>query len=116
MMFASRKINRDPMRWYCEECDMRHAELDFCEHDVIEHDPRPEFDNNPNPVLVAFRERWEASGGSIGLADASRLRRLSVHFLTRINGEFYTQRGVSRAHIDHARRVLQRLANMQEEN
>ena len=54
-MFASRKINTDPLPWRCNEHDdsCRDPQRSIACHTFS---PRPEYGNEPNPVLVAFRE------------------------------------------------------------
>lgn len=68
---------------------------------IVEFDPRPECDHPVNRILVAFREDVKQLGESL-LATA----------------EWYLldlpQSGNTPDEIDHARRVLTRLANMKE--
>lgn len=100
-MFNSQKVNTDPYPWrhwppYGGELrEIRYAsQLDgFRDPQAagpIRFEPRPSFDNNPNPILVEFRNLTNRDAASV-------LRQLP---------SFYTP------HIDHARKVLQRLANL----
>lgn len=92
-MFNSQKINTDPQPWLCE-CGGSRSDMPENPYGLIGHDyllaPRPEFDNKPNPILVEFRNLTNRDAASV-------LRQLP---------SFYTP------HIDHARKVLQRLANL----
>jgi hypothetical protein len=72
--------------------------------------PRPEFDHvqhiEPNPILVALRTH-------VGLG--SDLREHVQAFLNTEPAQWYKNFGVATVtmrHIDHARRVLIRLANL----
>ncbi len=122
MIFASktpRDLNRDPEPWVTKPQlraefgrPKHHAESIDC-YAYCVRDPRPEFDhvqhNHPNPILLDFRETngiaelWlEAIEGKDGDV-----------FLAGVPKAF----GAIRApHIDHARRVLGRLARLTKES
>lgn len=68
------------------------------------YDPRPEFDNNPNPILLGFRKM--ASGRDpkwLGYA-----ARLELTWLDRGYGSLQAE--ATPEQVEHARRVLQRIA------
>jgi len=71
-----------------------------------EHDPRPEFDhhqhNNPNPILLEFRRNY--TGGRHDWLT------LFLDRLTPGDGFYVRSREHPPQQIDHARRVLTRLA------
>lgn len=108
-MFNSQKINNDPKPY----------EVDFglalgtvrSERDEGSHwdshdtnfDPRPEYDNNPNPLLEAFRDFLKIVGGG-------ELQEKAQNVLD--NGIVWDSEIHQGAHIDHARKVLERLANV----
>ena len=106
-MYTSQHQNHDPYpfqtRWNDGGRKGRYA------HDVSEwtegmgtcqHEPRPEFDNTPNPLLVAYREIHDGDmrGWGAWLFLASEL---SVEKLD------------DDAHYQHARKVLRKLAAQQ---
>lgn len=114
MIFASkssRDLNQDLFP-YVGSHGSRHAYPGTLNGDALTHDPRPEFDhiqhNEPNPVLVAFREHnieaarpgsWESHATPEG-------------WLEYTEGHYQGPREC----IAHARRVLTRLANLTKEN
>ena len=99
MTYNSQRINRDPYPWVTvfgiaegfriAREDGRHLKHDF--------QPRPEFDNNPNPILAGIRE---------GENDACS----ALDMLRGDAREWWNPLVVTDAHIDHARKVLERLA------
>lgn len=67
----------------------------------VNTDPRPEFDHPVNRILVAFREDAKQPGES--LAETAEWYLLDL-----------PESGNTPDEIDHARRVLTRIANMKE--
>lgn len=60
-MFNSRKISNDPTPWVNPKSGGRYAPGTVGQfYGDFEYSPRPEFDNNPNPILLAFREAVKA--------------------------------------------------------
>lgn len=102
MMFTSktpRDLNHDPHPVRIAGRQARSKRM-LWSSDVM--DPRPEFDhvqhNEPNPILVSIREGYHDIESALALLqDDAR--------------EWWTP-VVSDAHIDHAHRVLTRLANL----
>ena len=64
----------------------------------------PKFDNNPNPLLEAFR----ADCNEVELSAA----RNACGWLGGDQMEFFEEAGWPQEHVDHARKVLQRLARL----
>lgn len=123
-MFASktpRDLNRDPVPYRIWTGPWFGTRTSRPIPGMTEHDPRPEFDhvqhNAPNPVLVAFRD--DKNSGPVGyVVDGRRPSRLE-HWLMQIAPLDRTAVAIgtgtqpSVAQIDHARRVLTRLANLE---
>lgn len=96
-MFNSQKINNDPMPWldvfgHGRKRKQRYVNDEFA--------PRSEFDNNPNPILESFR--------SAGGVDPSGLLLWLDHVGQNRSDAGYLW--VKDVHIEHARKVLTRLA------
>lgn len=112
-MFNSQKINNDPKPWV-NPADgdrvsnkTRMGQIYFASPWAAlqyKKDPRPEYDNNPNPILVSFR------------ADTQEMDELAPNNARAWIGgdqiEFFEEGGYDSAWTDHARKVLQRLANL----
>jgi len=101
-MFNSQKTNTDPLQWVNPNSGGRYARQEFGD---FEHKPRPEFDNNPNPILVAFRDRRETQPSK----SIAELARGELVWLRR---DLPAAFDATREHIDHAKRVLERLVRM----
>lgn len=99
-MFNSQKINNDPHPY-----KVNGGSLTRCDKPgfVGEYDPRPEYDNNPNPILVQFRETQEEE---LPYSDT----REWLYFLNNplTNSWSYA----TEKHVIHARKVLERLVNV----
>lgn len=93
-MFASRAINTDPFP-YVGEHGSRHAYAGTLNQKPLTFSPRPEYDNNPNLVLVTFRYNDDT--------------RDPVEWLAYSEGAFIGPL----AHLEHARKVLTRLAALE---
>ncbi len=95
-IFASRRVNVDPEPWVNPAGDLRyHTQV----HGGWKFDPRPEFDNVVNPILVAFRVVYDREAA--GFLAGAEMREIEKGKWSAV---------ASREHIDHARRVLQKLA------
>lgn len=113
-VFASktpRDLNHDPAPFVFPETGMRSAA------EFGPYIPRPEFDhaqhNEPNPVLVAFREHVEVVSPNKG--DWANVPNLAGEWLEHFSHYWEGFRGgrIARVgHRTHARRVLTRLANL----
>lgn len=121
---ASRRVNTDPKPYYVAELadsahDGRVAEssVDFSstEYDgeggtlyhLAKLRPRPEFANNPNPILEAFRAYCAAR--TVSLAACARVE---LVWLSR--GMATGQREATLEHEAHARKVLTRISTMED--
>lgn len=96
-MFNSRKINNDHepyVGWSGKRYNEETRTFASLEDGPVGVDPRPEYDNNPNPILVEFREA-EAPGKI-------------YRWLDLLDGATEW----SQEHIDHATKVLTRLVNI----
>ncbi len=111
-MFASQQINTDPKPWLEWESDSRYSqaevdaenERDRCWRGLGKR-PRPEFDNTPNPILLDFRENHGATGAWL---NEITLDQLDAEFLREVGNAWDVP--VTDEHIEHARKVLTRLA------
>ncbi len=108
-MFNSQKINNDPEPYIIDfglALGMVRSSEDagshWDSHDTY-YDPRPEYDNNPNPILVQFRETQEEE---LPYSDT----REWLYFLNNplTNSWSYA----TEKHVIHARKVLERLVNV----
>lgn len=87
-MFNSQKINNDPFP-YVSESGTRHANPGWLNSEYFSNRrERPEYDNNPNPILVKLREN------SLGWETIEEIAKGNL------------------GHIDHAKRVLEKLVNV----
>lgn len=99
-MFNSQKINSDPVPYIIDfglalgtVRSSEDAGSHWDSHDTY-YDPRPEYDNNPNPILVEFREA-EAPGKI-------------YRWLDLLDGATEW----SQEYVNHSRKVLTRLVNI----
>ena len=110
--FTSR-ANVDPKPYYVEESDSRHSVAEVREdsgkgeyggmvYNLAAFRPRPEFDRSVNPILAVFRKRVEATPRTTVARHASAWL---VSFPALLYGTDVTD-----AQVDHARKVLIRLA------
>lgn len=97
MTFNSQKINTDPRPWVDSRGLHWTRETAPGSGEVRKLMARPQFDNNPNPILVGLRRAIERgiSVDTIRFAFASCDANPPHH--------------ITRDHIEHARRVLMRL-------
>lgn len=129
MIFSSktpRDLNHDPKPYvtYANDrrTDVRSAEWDMQSHGEVEYvrsfDPRPEFDhvqhNEPNPILVDFREYARKARSAPWLAAHwTSSDETWMDITTALSGD--APMGTPEQE-NHARRVLTRLANLTGEN
>ena len=113
-IYNSQKRNNDPMPWHEWETGTRYSGEEVRAKNArgetwygLALDPRPEFDNNPNPLLVEVRKCEQATGDQWG-------RSMMLDALTsdtRAPEIFREAVRESRPeHIAHARKVRARLA------
>lgn len=107
-MFNSQKINTDPQPYVIAVgigAGMRVDEgATLGWHDQYDYVPRPEYDNNLNPILLEFRSALEH-----GVSDASLralFNQIDMHLAE------WRRMGADEAQLDHARKVLTRLVNI----
>lgn len=116
MMFASktpRDLNHDPEPWVAPDGTRRvfsHVEIG-----IKRFDPRPEFDhvqhNEPNPILVDFRDYAKEHGDSAALARHWTRDDQQWWDVTRSTRLISVDEPVGTPEQeDHARKVLTRLA------
>ena len=113
MIFSSktpRDLNRDPEPFLDERGSRWISPVTF-QPRTFTYSPRPEFDhvqhNEPNPILVDLRHNGEPDEGRAHYAADLALGGESWR---------YWMKRVPQSRIDHARRVLTRLANLTKEN
>ena len=111
-MFNSQKINNDPWPYVWSG----HSPIDKARTNTdmfrkgsnsrmtifgYEHNPRPEYDNNPNPILENYRK--------VGQSPDSWLYMVLSDL---VNPEDPLSSGHTVEHLNHARKVLERLVNV----
>lgn len=99
-MFNSQKVNNDPYPY-----TVNWGSFSRCDKPLFhgKHEPRPEYDNNPNPLLEAFRDFLTFTG-------MVNLQEKTQNVLD--NEEVWDLELHQGAHITHARKVLERLVNV----
>lgn len=109
-IFNSNPINRDPMPWKCGKVRVnKQGQLNGTVTGYIqgawpeEYMPRPEFDNNPNPLLVAFRDTLKHN--NCGTAENAKM----FQWLIDVGSRTHDTTG---DHVLHAQKVLERLARL----
>lgn len=101
--YNSRKVNRDPYPYTTNgEWGGKPLRSDK-PYFQGSHDPRPEFDNNPNPLLTAFR--WVQGENPEDTENP-------IEWLESVLAHDWVESELDADHIDHARKVLGRLANV----
>lgn len=105
-MFNSQKINTDPEPWRNPNDGARRKRQVKWISGPDEFKPRPEYDNNPNLILLAFREAGEHSVSDRSLSERAKF------WLGEMSGE--RLRALPNGMIEHARKVLQRLVALGE--
>lgn len=123
-MFNSQKINTDPAP-FSGGRNQRISREEYLGIDPVMRkcvwllDPRPEYDNNPNPVLVAFRDY--AALETFGTVSEATIDRWIDAFASydefggydlwdHPKNTFHAFTVAEPEHIDHARKVIARLA------
>lgn len=105
-MYASQLINSDPFPGVYSDgvrCRVHHdTGYGPRRGEKPRIEPRPEFNNNPNPVLTQFREM----GYGVGMASLWLTRPIAA--VRRANSSW------SEKEIRHARKVFQRLVALSE--
>ena len=108
MIFNSQRINNDPQPWQGADLSRKSRYSRF----APAHRPRPEYDNNPNPILLDFRANkgsaMEWWGMLAGFHPGSAVRK----FIAEIPDEFGE---VTQEHLTHAALVLYRLRRLRGE-
>lgn len=109
-MYNSQKINQDPNPYTLVNLDgnligrvssKQPNGLVSCRFE-----PREEYDNEPNPILIAFREDTYAKGT---VMEAKSIHRYWELYLEVLRGQGYK---VTEDTKDHARKVLTKLVNV----
>lgn len=118
-MFASRTprdLNRDPHPWLDPTADPRRTPFWRTSYRMtgMVYEPRPEFDhvqhNPPNPILVEVRLNCRTPE-----VDGWNARIAALYYIEEVLPDATYAQSVRRwtaEQIDHARRVLTRLANL----
>lgn len=107
-MFNSQKINNDPFP-YVSESGTRHANPGWLNSGYFSNRrERPEYDNNPNPILISFRE--QSDWGNINQTGKYEECAEWLWWLGDPTHSVYKFQRLE--HIDHAKRVLEKLVNV----
>lgn len=105
-IYNSQRVNNDPKPYLWQNGERTAEPSVWGNRPGHIHHPRPEYDNNPNPILEAFRAVSEhPRGGLVALAE----RGLNNHH------GLWDEEIIGRSHQDHARRVLTKLINVYKE-
>jgi hypothetical protein len=110
-IFASQAQNFDPEPWVSPDG----WRFDCNPIGDNRFDPRPEYGNRVNPVLVEFRrfcgsDEWNIGASDVGVYADSWVELIDLYDRDHATwGPLWT---CSDDEFDHARRVLQRLANL----
>lgn len=110
-IFKSQQVNLDPEPWLCDyEIDGKPVRSFFDGHGRYTWAPRREqFDTPVNRVLLAFREDVRLNPYTAGFRMQAEVWLIGIDFgLGQHNGS-------TQQEIDHARRVLTRLANWKDQ-
>lgn len=119
-MFNSQKINNDPepyVGWSGKRYDEETRTFASLEDGPVGVEPRPEFDNNPNQILVEFRGDLKTKQPYWSEVDIIK-RWQGVNGLSTKTGEYPAYKGIWSLmdaypeYVDHARKVLTRLVNI----
>ena len=108
-MFNSQKINNDPepyIGWSGKRYSEESHTYATLEDGPVGEEPRPEYDNNPNPILVAFRE--DLPHALVPFVTTQEAAKWWLHLPDYRDME----ECFSPKHIDHARKVLEKLVNV----
>lgn len=113
-MFNSQHINNDPKPWRYDLLGMIPPDKRARESEQVTggfaYVPRPEYDNNPNPILENFRRTVNRiSKGLVHIQQAEDHLAITLNIVESSVFQF-TEETLS--HVDHARKVLTRLANI----
>lgn len=115
MIFNSQKINTDPEPFLSISDGKRITRAKYLSGSPAARKagwmlaPRHKYDNNPNPVLLSFRADAEESVGTDAGEFIETVSTLATHWL---NSDGVGDGYATPAHIDHARKVLTRLASL----
>lgn len=111
-IYNSQRVNNDPLPWMNPEGERvsnktrmgsvyYHSPGDAMRY---KRHPHPKYDNNPNPVLEAFRKHGPGLfGGTEGWLQYA------------MHGTHVDRVPFTEAHLEHARRVLTKLINVYKE-
>lgn len=101
-IYNSQRVNNDPLPYTGPR---GRAAINYG-LGVQGYNPRPQYDNNPNPILEAFRTVSEnPRGGLVALAERVLKNRHGI----------WDEKIIGRSHQEHAHRVLTKLINVYKE-
>lgn len=105
-IYNSQRVNNDPQPYLWRSGERTENPSVWGNRPPHTFNPRPEYDNNPNPLLEAFRTISEhPRGGLVALAERVLKNRHGL-WDEEINDPSY---------IEHAHRVLTKLINVYKE-
>lgn len=117
-MFNSQKINNDPKPWrfvHSNGSETRVRDASGYEELGWEYDPRVEYDNQPNPILVEFRYHAHQDWTGRGTAWLARHWTSSEYMWQEMclsDDSLSDEPLGTPEQEDHARKVLTRLVNI----
>lgn len=110
-MFQSQKINNDPepyAGWSGRRYNEETRTFASLEDGPVGVEPRPEYDNNPNPIMVAVRYVAEKHG--MAPEETANLANLWLKAPRYYESNLKVR--PTKSHREHARKVLTRLVNV----
>lgn len=113
MIYNSQARNTDPFP-YIGEHGSRHAYAGTLNQKPLKFAPRPEYDNEPNPILAELREHLVAAGAR-NFEPVVNIRLKNLEWMRNEHDESWAKlTNETLNYLDHARKVLTRLAALGE--
>lgn len=104
-MFNSQRVNNDPFP-YISPSGSRNANPGWMGSEYFSNRrERKEYDNNPNPMLLRFRE-------SVGILDDELIETAKWYLEDMLHVIWFEDSGSTDEEYEHARKVLERLVNV----
>lgn len=110
-IYNSQRVNNDPQPYLWRSGERTENPSVWGNRPPHTFNPRPEYDNNPNPVLQAFRK--ESDWGWLNEEGKAQEVREWIGWLSDKSHNIYLFQ--KHEHIEHAHRVLTKLINVYKE-
>lgn len=104
IIYNSQRVNNDPKPYLWQNGERTAEPSVWGNRPGHIHHPRPKYDNNPNPLLEAFRKYGPGHFGGV--------EGWIVHAMSGTHADGVS---ITPEHIDHAYRVLTKLINVYKE-